>query len=465
MVMSSNNTPSGLSAYRCPNAEACPKTRTLSDHQCAREYHDGSFGCTICEPGYGRDSLEPFTCRKCGNPAYIKIIAVVGAGIPFLLGLDGARRSAIGSQYSSTLKILISYTCAAALVVDVLDNTKAFERLRNYAEGRVVDALENSRLFNLETPSRGALALSGVSPFSLDCVLEADWGYKFPGKYNLVVGMFFMDTCVPLSLLTVTMFLLALRNCGDLAEPATLARVVVRPFLVFVNAFIPALTGAVFRAYPCFHMQEQFAMTYKERIGKEYMAFAVEVSCNTRPDWSNKMLFFGSIACICVGPLSWKFLLWRSKSWPSKMRNEILGFLKKEYIDTHEEWEVVVLCRKMAFMAIAVACPKTYSTSTHIALLMTVFGAALVAHARCWPFRNNALNILEFTSLLVVTFSMMCASFVDNPSWSMTPQCQERIMVAVLGLIASMFVVLVSAVLYTLFEHVRGDHKELGNHK
>jgi len=429
MLVAPNSSAGGwdtVHAFRCPQPRACAGTRSLrncsggAQSMCAPGYDSTAPGCAACARGYGRQPLDPVTCRPCGRHGLLQRAGYVLP--PTVLVAFGMRSAARAKKdlAGGLLNIVLSFAMSAFIVVSALEETRAVQALRESARSA------------MQVTSSASGAASALYSSSFDCLMGRQLST--------------LSEWITLSLL-MPVVLFAACMLAMLVAPASpgisLRHKLLRPTLVAGNTFLPGVLAAFVRFGACIHTQEN---------GMSLRAYDLSSPCPSEIQNFTAVLGVFLAAC-AVGPIYWALLIHRASYWDPRVKEEIVGYLVNSYNEESQWWGAVMLLRKLALATVAAVMPIGYTPKSHIAAAAVVMVASLIAHVYCRPFKSSVLNVVEGWSLAATCMSMAIAEIAigGDENWSTTPQTEQMAVALALAMVALNSIVLLVCFLKALF--------------
>lgn len=104
------------------------------------------------------------------------------------------------------------------------------------------------------------------------------------------------------------------------------------------------------------------------------------------------------------------FLLLRQRNKQDKDQfDQNYRWIWAGFQDQYLHWEVVIMLRKTFLTLAAVFFAFNYHAQAQFGLVIVI--AAVVLHARAFPFQRRALNLLELLSLVCTSITFLCGQF------------------------------------------------------
>lgn len=398
-------------AFRCPQPWACNGTRSLKNcsageqSMCAKGYDTTVPGCAACEKGFGRQPLDPFTCRPCGRHDLLqKAGYVLLPTILFAAGMHSASK-AKKDLAGGMLNIILSFAMSAFIVINALEGTQAFQTLAESAQSAA------------QVASSASGAGSALYSSSFDCLVGE--------KLTTLSQWTLLSLGMPVLIFVMSLLAVLLTPTG---QGSSWWLKLLRPTLVASNTFLPGILAAFLRFGACVHLQED-----------EGSSRAYEMSSPCNSDVMDFVAVLGIVSAACVlGPLYWAVLIHKAKHWDPRVEQDVVGYLINAYKDDYQWWGAVMLLRKLTLAALAAAVPISYAPKSHIGAATVVMVASLMAHVYWQPFKSPVLNVVEGCSLAATCTSMALADLAigGEQNWSTTAQTGQRAVVVALATVA-----------------------------
>lgn len=444
MLLRTNSSTVWARGYRCPNQAACKNTRSLShlhdpseqasaaSDMCAVGYDSSSPGCTECMRRYGRSQFDPHKCIACAPPVAQRFGFVV---LPLgLFGVGAASAIVAGKglanlRQSGLTKIFLSFSAAATIVVNALQNAKQYVATKAYISSF------------LDASSSVSSSVTTFYSGSYDCLLDKPMA---PVSEWLLLSAA-MPAFIALAIIVVHLIHRCLKytRLAWVAERAPVDAVQLS--LVWGNVFLPALFGSVLRFYPCMHLKRD---DLEHAVFRQ--SYRPTALCSERPLFG---ILAGTAVIALAGPVYWSVIMSMKDS--SEDYASTFQFLQVTYKERAKQWEVVVLARKLSLAAVAATMPVSYASTSHVLGTSLIIVISLVAHALYNPFDDTLLNWVEFGSLSVSGLALICAVYVTADQWSSTVKDQQRLLAFALCLVCAYGLLLLSLLAKQLYSVAR----------
>ncbi|CAK0806177.1 unnamed protein product, partial [Prorocentrum cordatum] len=472
---------------------------TLNHTACAPGYDPTVPGCAKCLPSFGRSRIDPFTCSNCGNPVFVWAKEIMASGAVFaasLHSISAGRKDELGSL----LNIFMSFSFSAITASTLMQDTEAY--------GQMVKLIKESRWHMpteiFDVPLLIASAGTGGLTDSPDCM-----GVDFEDSFAIRT---LLESLVPMLLLLAAiggeLVRRACQTCragevqaevgpmddggqnaggaakqtletgaeeyvkepekadenakipqeaSSLGGPGTLQDVglqdmevqnrmpvkIMHISLTFTNLFLPGIFASALLQWPCFHTQavHQDFRWYKE----SRRAWDPGEQC---PSVYTVTIVIGAFVAFVIGPVMgpafWAYLIANMDQLPQRS----LDFMVAPYKEESKAWEVTVLMRKMALVALAAIAPKTYASASYATFAVAIMGIALAAHLYWQPYKSNLLNRVEGISLFATFTATVLTNYVVAREWSHTLVHQIIAVVLVFALLLMTLLLLLSLFFY-----------------
>lgn len=426
-----------VQAFRCPQPRACIGTRSLrkcsegAQSMCAQGYDSTVPGCASCEGGFGRQPLDPVTCRPCGRHELLqKAGYVIPPTILVAFGMRSASR-AKRDLAGGLLNIVLSFAMSAFILVSALEETQAFQTLRDSAKSA------------MQITSRASGAASALYSSSFDCLMGE--------KLTTLTDWMMLSMLMPFLLLLVCLLAMLLTPTSPFSNWRLK---LLRPTLVAGNTFLPGVLAACVRFGACIHLQED---------GRSVRAYEMSRTCSSENrDFAAILGIF--LAACTLGPIYWALLIHKAKHWDPRVEQEIVGYLINSYKEESQWWGAVMLLRKLALATVTAVLPIGYAPKSHIGAATVIMVASLIGHVFYRPFKSAVLNVVEGCSLAATCTSMAIADFAigGEQNWSTTLQSGRTAVVLALVIVALNGIILSICFLLAFFVPAGSSTERMG---
>ncbi|CAE7684254.1 pmp10 [Symbiodinium sp. CCMP2456] len=373
-----------LEVHACPNSWVCPGSNlslttegelTSSSRLCSDGY-ERSRGCMQCSPGYGRQKLDPFTCRKCRTGLLGQLSkTMLLNGLFYIWAMRSAKPRTNTRQIFKMFLAFLAISCRSLAAVP---HTRHFGRLKgdfNYYAQLLRSAFFTADVMISAEPGSGAE--------SFDC-----W---FGGPLGVCSNLVLSWT-TPLALLLISF--------------AFLRGHYVRSLVIWGNVFAPGLFGAAAMLGPCVATQDggQRVLMYEAAFDTQCASTVLEALKLPR-SW---LAIFTSLLLFILGPVLWLSLA-NADLEQAEDQRQTIGYLVAGYRPTLRWWEVTVLARKAAIYVVATSFPMSWAPGTHLIYLLGIILVAELVHVTVKPYENASFNRLEAQTLGI---SAICLALV-----------------------------------------------------
>ena len=373
-----------LEVHACPNSWVCPGSNlsltaegelTSSSRLCSDGY-ERSRGCMKCIPGYGRQKLDPFTCRKCRTGLLGQLSkTMLLNGLFYIWAMRSARPRTNTRQIFKMFLAFLAISCRSLAAVP---HTRHFGKLKgdfNYFARMLRPAFFTADVVISAEPGLGAN--------SFDCWFGRPLG---------VCSSLALSWATPLALLLIS-FAFLRRHC-------------LRSLVIWGNVFAPGLFGAAAMLGPCVATQDggRRVLMYEATFDTQCASTVLEVLQLPR-FW---LAMFTSLLLFMLGPVLWLSLA--NEGWEQAEDHRLtIGYLVAGYRPTLRWWEVTVLARKAAIYVVATSFPMSWAPGTHLIYLLGIILVAELVHVTVKPYENASFNRLEAQTLGI---SAICLALV-----------------------------------------------------
>ncbi|CAE7230101.1 GIP [Symbiodinium sp. KB8] len=381
-------------SLRCPNVMACPGGQLMAD-QGVRDMCEHGYegrGCVNCQKSsHGRVTNNPFACAACAQRPFRKVFQwtwfiLQNSGI-FAISASGVLMVEQESYKSTILtNQLMSYVTVSLPVLTAVMYSQTF---RNTAE--IVQDVLRTLQIPVEIADSG-----GGEGLSVQCLL----GYI--GLKKTLYGTDVVFAATALCLMAILGWLVDFWSA----------------VVVGFNCFLPRICFCLGRHLVCYRMLPQ--------------AQGGEMVCGFEEDAHipKPMACVMMVVCFLVGAGMWAVLLrYRGdSSSPGVM------YLTNAYTTECRMWEITVLLRKMALMAVNAILPVTLHASMQMECISVILLISLVMNHRCAPYVSKAWNNGESVLLVLAlaTVSLTSCYKANELDWSRSATNQQVMMIIII---------------------------------
>jgi hypothetical protein len=534
-----------LQAHKCPNARAClgealsvevPGGRASTQPRandtcrfapvnesrtpnCSAGYNSSVAGCAGCLQGWGRSPSDAFTCQECpgqsnresgqwaltwalwlARPSALLAISLRSA-------LMAAARGPAAAFTNDVLKIALSFSSSAAIILSSLDTSTAHRDLsvdvKNWLEG-----------FSMTAGSGEPIGYS-----SYDCLF---WHAL---SLDELLAVSLLNPAIVLVAAAMLLGIISFVRRRQSLE-SNFVEDMMTLVLVMGNLYLPNIAAACAIAVPCYHTQtEEYRMTDKA-AGKFLMAYSITDSCGNRLSYLAVRVPVLALAVV-AGPILWAWLLHRDEKQDLKVvidkssgqalgiewdpqtlrikavdtdglvhqwnethpelaikrndrivrangiRNDVQGimnecnqnkklelaidrgqflrFLTASYKHEDKWWESNRLAKNILLKCAVAVAPISYFPGLQLSLVLCLMFSFTAWHLRNYPYKFELLNIVEAVSLCVLNVSMMTSSLLVSGTWPLTKPFARYLIIASYGLVAINALGLASLFLWAKF--------------
>ncbi|CAK0893607.1 unnamed protein product [Prorocentrum cordatum] len=344
----------------------------------------------------------------------------------FMLSLRSAENAVASTGMAEALandvvKIGLAYLSSISVVVSAVTSTAAYRDLTTTSFA--VEVLH----WTQQSAQLGDVTYST----SIDCMLSEGVGAASVDQFLAV------SLELPVYVLIVATLLIIVRACcravlssGNVGLEEIRAEVLNKLFtcsLVAGNQFLPGVSSACMRAFPCFHIQN--AVDQKGPI--QFLCYDVGTECSDKGQYL-KTCCPVLLLAFADGPAYWLTVV---RGQPGAQQAGPMKFLTGSYRAGFRWWEAGRLSKSMIIASIVTASPTSYCPLQQLMLCLFVTVAFGFWHCFNTPYQHPWLNAAEAGSLLTLSGGMVLSGLLAGGGWTLTPSFASNIVIAIAGML------------------------------